>query len=107
MVGDETAGPQHGAVGLDVRIAEVDVAPHDRHALVRTTRADTGDPVEGEMPRRQARGEEALRSRTHSTDDMAPSWILCATASSPSSWALWHRTDSPRLNERMARLWLK
>ena len=44
-----------------MRIAEVDVAPHDRHALVRTTRADTGDPVEGEMPRRQARGEEALR----------------------------------------------
>ena len=37
---------------------------------------------------------------------MAPSAMLLAIASSGSSSTLWHRIDSPRLTQRLARLWL-
>ena len=47
-----------------------------------------------------------VRSSTHSTEAIAPSAMLLAIASSGSSSTLWHRIDSPRLTQRLARLWL-
>ncbi len=47
-----------------------------------------------------------VRSSTHSTEAIVPSAMLLATASSGSSSTRWQRIDSPRLTQRLARLWL-
>src|SRR5690606_17100900 len=47
-----------------------------------------------------------VRSSTQMTEAIVPSAMLRARASSGSSSTRWHRIDSPRLTQRVARLWL-
>src|SRR5581483_1635411 len=61
VVGDEPAVLEHGAVGLDVRVAEVDVAADDLRAAERAAVAHARDPAEVELLRAEAGRQELFR----------------------------------------------